>query len=90
VIVNSRATLRTTLDSAPWLPPARVHLLHKGIDGARFHAAPEPAGRSVVGFAGALDERKGVPLLMAAWRACGRLPGAPPLRIAGEGPLLRS
>ncbi len=89
VIVNSHATLRTTLDSAPWLPPARVHLLHKGIDGARFHTAPESPGRLVVGFAGALDERKGVPLLMAAWpRVAAASRGAPPLlRIAGEGQL---
>jgi glycosyltransferase involved in cell wall biosynthesis len=89
VLVNSRATLRTTLDSAPWLPPARVHLLYKGIDGDRFHADPEPPGRPVVGFAGTLDERKGVPLLMAAWpRVLAAARGAPPLlRIAGEGPL---
>lgn len=89
VIVNSHATLRTTLDSAPWLPPARVHLLHKGIDGVRFHTAPEPPGRLVVGFAGALDDRKGVPLLMKAWpRVVAASRAAPPLlRIAGEGPL---
>jgi len=89
VLVNSRATLRTTLDSAPWLRASRVHLLHKGIDGDRFRASPEPAGRPVVGFAGSLDERKGVPTLMTAWplvlAAC---TGEPPLlRLAGEGPL---
>jgi len=90
VLVNSRATLRTTLDSAPWLRPERVHLLHKGIDGERFRRQPEPAGRPVVGFAGSLDERKGVPLLMAAWTRVLDAAGSPPplLRIAGEGPLL--
>ncbi len=90
VLVNSRATLRTTLDSAPWLRPERVHLLHKGIDGERFRLQPEPADRLVVGFAGSLDERKGVPLLMAAWTRVLDATGGPPplLRIAGEGPLL--
>lgn len=89
VLVNSRATLRTTLDSAPWLQPERVHLLSKGIDGGRFLVRPEPPGRPVVGFAGSLDERKGVPLLMAAWaRVLEACAGEPPLlRLAGEGPL---
>jgi glycosyltransferase involved in cell wall biosynthesis len=89
VLVNSRATLRTTLDSAPWLRPGRVHLLSKGIDGERFRMLPEPPGRPVVGFAGSLDERKGVPLLMSAWtRVLEACAGEPPLlRLAGEGPL---
>ncbi len=90
VLVNSHATRETTLRSAPWLDPERVHLLYKGIDRRRFFPAPpETSGPVVVGFAGRLDERKGVPLLMEAWT---KLIAASPeprpvLRIAGAGPL---
>ncbi len=89
VLVNSQATLRTTMSSAPWLRPERVHLLYKGIDGERFGVQPESPGRLAVGFAGSLDERKGVPLLMAAWsRVLAASGGASPvLRLAGDGPL---
>ena len=36
VLVNSEATRTHRAGSAPWLDPARVHLLYKGIDLARF------------------------------------------------------
>jgi glycosyltransferase involved in cell wall biosynthesis len=93
VLVNSEATRRTTLASAPWLDPARVHLLYKGVDTGRYQpSGPPPSGRPrVVGFVGQLIERKGLPTLMAAWEQLLGEDGAadPPLRLrlAGEGPL---
>ncbi|MBC8425652.1 glycosyltransferase family 4 protein [bacterium] len=90
VLVNSQATLDTTLRSAPWLVPERVHLLYKGIDRRRyFPTPPDPNGPVVVGFVGRLDERKGLPLLMEAWtKLIAVAPEPRPiLRIAGTGPL---
>lgn len=89
VLVNSAATLKTTLDSAPWLDRSRVHLLYKGIDTDRFHPRPGEPGRDrVVGFVGQLIERKGLRTLMAAWEELEE-DGDPDarLRIAGSGPL---
>ncbi len=88
VLVNSEATRRTTLQSAPWLDPARVHLLYKGIDTRRFRPG-NSAGKAVVGFVGQLIERKGLRTLMAAWELLeAEWPGlAPRLRLAGQGPL---
>lgn len=89
VLVNSRATRRTVLDSAPWLNPGRVHLLCKGIDTDRFSPGPRPATPPTVGFAGQLIDRKGLPALMKAWSvvdATSRSP-RPRLHLAGVGPL---
>lgn len=95
VLVNSEATRRTTLLSAPWLDPSRVRLLYKGIDTQAFSPGPElPADgssgrRPAAGFVGQLTRRKGLPELMRAWEIIeseGRDP-APRLLIAGEGPL---
>jgi len=90
VLANSEATRETTLRSAPWLSPERVHLLYKGVDRRRYFPTPAPDETpAVVGFAGTLDERKGVPLLMEAWTklVAGRAGPQPVLRIAGAGPL---
>jgi glycosyltransferase involved in cell wall biosynthesis len=89
VLVNSQATLETTRRSAPWLDPRRLHLLYKGIDRRRYFATPLPEGRPVIGFAGRLDERKGVPLLMEAWTKLSAWEWTVPpiLRVAGDGPL---
>jgi len=66
VLVNSNATLETTLASAPWLNKKKVHLLYKGIDTNRFSRTPFP-DKPVLGFAGELSARKGIPELMQAW-----------------------
>jgi glycosyltransferase involved in cell wall biosynthesis len=89
VLVNSQATRRTILASAPWLDPARVHLLYKGIDLERFHPGDDVASRPpVVGFVGQLIERKGLQALMAAWQRIDAAPDpSPRLRLAGEGEL---
>ena len=93
VLVNSRATARTVLDSAPWLAPERVHLLYKGIDTERFCPRPDDAtapapDRLQVGFAGQLIARKGLADLQAAWERL-LVTDTPPARlfIAGQGPL---
>ena len=89
LLVASEATRRTVLASAPWLDPARVHLLPKGIDCGRFRPGPPRDGPPVAGFLGQFIERKGLPEIMAAWSlidADGH-PRAPVLRLAGAGPL---
>ncbi len=89
VLVNSEATRRTVLSSAPWLPGDRVHLLYKGIDIDRFRPAAHPSAFPVVGFVGQLIERKGLRDIMAAWTMIDETDRAdrPVLRLAGEGPL---
>jgi hypothetical protein len=37
VVANSQATRQTLLDSAPWLAGERVHVIHNGVDPARYH-----------------------------------------------------
>ena len=96
MLVGSKATRQTVLNSVPWLHPDRIHLLYKGIDLQRFQpkeSSPEKTPNHVqgpvVGFAGQLIERKGLPELMAAWSRLEKKdwPCRPVLRIAGEGPL---
>ncbi len=94
VVVNSRATASTTLRSARWLDPRRVHLLYKGIDAERFRPGPRAdgnrdGGAPVVGFVGRTTESKGVPELMRAWEMIAARDDlrSPRLRLAGRGPL---
>jgi len=89
LLVNSQATRRTVMNSAPWLDPARVHLLYKGIDIDRFTPGEAPSGRPVVGMVGQLVERKGILEMMGAWTRIDALERdeRPLLRLAGEGDL---
>jgi glycosyltransferase involved in cell wall biosynthesis len=75
IIVNSRATLDTTLRSAPWLHPSRTSVLYKGIDLGDYDPLdPGPwrkrlnpdGNRVVVGYAGQLIGRKRIDVLMRA------------------------
>lgn len=68
VLVNSRATLKTTLESALWLNKKKLHILYKGIDTNRFSKTPFP-NKPTLGFAGELSVRKGIPELMEAWES---------------------
>lgn len=91
-VANSHATRRTMLDSAPWLDPARVAVIHNGIDAAPYRAAPPadlglPEGAVAIGFVGRFEERKGMLDLADAWPAvAAALPDAW-LVVAGKGPL---
>jgi len=89
MLVNSEATRHTVLTSAPWLDPARVHLLYKGIDTGRFQPADRAAAQPVVGFLGQFIERKGLQELMEAWQSIEAIdrPQPPQLRFAGAGTL---
>ncbi|MCK9995274.1 MAG: glycosyltransferase family 4 protein [Candidatus Krumholzibacteria bacterium] len=89
LLVNSEATRRTVLASAPWLRTDRVHLLYKGIDTDRFRPSPKRYATPVVGFVGQLIERKGIRDLMEAWTIIDSEARSdhPVLRLAGEGPL---
>ncbi len=100
VLVGSEATRRTVLASVPWLDPARVQLLMKGVDTRRFRPqGPELAARPpVVGYVGQLIARKGLEALMAAWEQIiataapgASPPGASPPGAAATvaGPVLR-
>ena len=92
ILVNSEATRRTTLASAPWLDPGRVQVLPKGVDVASLAAAvptgdgADAEGALVFGFAGQLVGRKRVDVLLRSLASLG--PTAPPwrLRLAGTGP----
>jgi len=87
VLVNSHATRHTIMTSAPWLDPARVHLLYKGIDIDRFCPGARPPGPPIVGVVGQLIERKGLPEVMLAWSQIDRdeYQQRPRLLFAGEG-----
>ena len=56
-------------------PDDKLFMMHRGVDPERFTpaASPPPAFRAI--FVGALLRRKGVPLLLEAWREAA-LPGA--------------
>lgn len=92
VLVNSQATRSTVLASAPWLDERRVHLLYKGVDLDRFVPRARAPRGGVVGFAGQLTERKGLPNLMSAWSELELGGDGHPRRllIAGDGPLRRT
>jgi glycosyltransferase involved in cell wall biosynthesis len=95
IVVNSEATQRTTLSSAPWLEKDRTFILYKGIDLADYESVDpgpwrqrlDPGGnRVVVGFAGQLVWRKRVDVLVRAL-AGPRFEGLRwHLALAGTGP----
>jgi len=91
-VANSEATRKTMLASAPYLDPARVEVIHNGIDAAavaetRPAPLPVPTGAFTVAFAGRLEERKGIIDLIAAWPdVLENIPDAH-LVLAGRGPL---
>lgn len=95
IVVNSRATLETTLRSAPWLNRERTFVLYKGIDLADYESPDpgpwrdrvDPGGdRVVVGYAGQLVARKRIDVVMRI--LAGREFDGFPWRfaIAGTGP----
>jgi glycosyltransferase involved in cell wall biosynthesis len=95
VVVNSQATLKTTLESAPWLEENRTTVLYKGIDlgdydpidmGSWRQRLDPDGGKVVVGYAGQLIARKRIDVLMRLLNGpvLANLPWR--LTIAGQGP----
>jgi glycosyltransferase involved in cell wall biosynthesis len=96
IIANSQATKRTLLRRAPWLNPDRVEVIYNGIDPSRFNT---PTGRDLrrewgiddgtplLGFVGQLDERKGIGVLLTAFRVIMQTIPTARLVMVGRGPL---
>jgi glycosyltransferase involved in cell wall biosynthesis len=85
ILVASEATRVSTVESAPWLNPERVHVVPKGIDLTPFeHCLPLEDGPARFGFLGQLVRRKGVSELLEAFLGCDE---EMTLSVAGDGPL---
>jgi glycosyltransferase involved in cell wall biosynthesis len=95
IVVNSRATLNSTLASAPWLDEGRTFILHKGIDLNDYRSLESGPWRErlhpdvyevVIGFAGQLIARKRIDSVMRML-AGPEFEGLPwRFAIAGTGP----
>lgn len=91
-VVNSEATRRTLLESAPWLDPDRLTVVLNSIDVARFRdAAPAdlglPSGSLAVGFVGRFEGRKGLMDVLEAWPSVAAAVPRAHLVLAGGGEL---
>lgn len=90
-VTNSEATRQTLLQSARWMAPESVEVIHNGIDPAQFGGVVPaslglPEGALAVGFVGRLEKRKGLLDLALAWKSIvAHVPNAH-LVIAGRGP----
>ena len=95
IIANSQATKQALLRNAPWLKPERIIVIYNGIDPEPFSGQAKDTGwpwqgqgegAPIIGFAGQLDERKGIQALLDAFAFVARHLNAH-LVMAGEGPL---
>lgn len=81
IIAVSAGMRRDVLDAYPAVDPARVHVVHNGIDAAVWHPGPPAAGtepflwelgvrtdRPIAAFVGRITRQKGVGHLLAAAR----------------------
>lgn len=90
IVVNSEATLRIMLESAPWVSSERTSVVYNGIDGRAFSEAEPadlgvPEGSLAIGFVGRFVEWKGVMTVAEAWpKVAAALPDAH-LVLVGEG-----
>lgn len=95
VLVNSRATKKSVLKKAPWLNPGKVKVIYNGINPERFELKSNrlreqigiTANDFVFGFAGQLDERKGIKYLLSAFVQVKKKSSNVKLIIAGDGSL---
>lgn len=96
LLANSHATKRALLKNAPWLDERRISVIHNGIATAAFtssarrniradHHIPEHA--PLLGFVGQLDERKGLGVLLSAFKIILQKMPETRLLLVGEGPL---
>lgn len=90
-VANSRATRNTLLESASWLAPERMMVIHNGVDPAPIDQAEPvdlglPDGAVAVGFTGRLETRKGLFDLIAAWSRIAEANSDAHLVIVGRGP----
>lgn len=83
ILVASEATRDSTVRSAAWLDPSRVHVVAKGIPVGQFADVPPPGdGPLRLGFLGQLVDRKRVDVLLRSLHASGL---DATLRVAGTG-----
>lgn len=96
ILANSEATRASLRRDARWLDPARVTVIHNGIDPRPFEEADArevrrrfdlPPGVPLVGFVGLLDRRKGVAHLLEAFLAVRAEHPAARLMLVGAGKL---
>jgi glycosyltransferase involved in cell wall biosynthesis len=96
IIANSEATRQALLRHAPWLEPERVEVIYNGIDIKPFLQPSHRCLRTewgvsqeapLLGFAGQLDERKGIDVLLAAFGRIHRQVPQARLVLVGRGPL---
>ena len=96
LIANSEATKNSLLKNAPWLKPERINVVYNGIDPQPFLSQNTsdlrselqiPKDAKLVGFAGQLDERKGIKYLLPAFFSALKLAPNAHLVLAGQGPL---
>jgi glycosyltransferase involved in cell wall biosynthesis len=88
VAADSRSTARSVVEELG-VPAARVEVVPSGIDGGRFRPRQARKLKDAALFVGRLDDRKGLPFLLTAWRrVLEKVPGAR-LYVIGEGPLRR-
>ncbi len=96
LIANSEATKTALLRNAPWLNAKRIHVVYNGIDPKPFMDGAEINLRKewglgddalIIGFAGQLDERKGIDCLLQAFARTAAIYENVHLVLAGQGPL---
>lgn len=96
LLANSEATKSSLLRNAPWLDPKRIYVVYNGIDPEPFVDEPERNLRKewglqrdavIIGFAGQLDERKGIDCLLRSFAQTAAVHKNVHLVIAGEGPM---
>ena len=95
IIANSMATKKALLRNTPWLSPAKIKVIYNGIDPKRFFKKSNSLRDKldvspddfVFGFAGQLDERKGISTLLAAFHQVIKKKSNVKLLLAGEGML---
>lgn len=66
LLMPSRKSMETFL--AAGIPEKRLHYVGRGVDAGRYHVAEQPPDIFRVIFVGALIKRKGVHLLLEAWK----------------------